>query len=341
MKCIVVEIKNKNAVVLSDNGSIIKVKNDNYQIGEEIQMKRSIVKKSKIKIVAVAAGLIVFLTGASGVYAYNKPYAYVSLDVNPSIEYTVNALDRVIDVNAVNDDGQEIINNIDVENKTIDEAIKNTVSEIAEQGYITEEAGGIVISTSSEDEKNASDAEKLADELKTDAEKTLEENNLNAEVEALSVGRERVLEARELGVTPGKLNLVEKLQKSAANPDDISIEEWLNKPVKDIMKATKANKEEQRVKTEGTATNTEDQEQQGESEATQSELTNSTNSMNSVKEKNENKEVKEKVNKNKETSTTPAKENVNKAEEKKSENKSQGSQGNTEKGNNKENKKDK
>ena len=43
-----------------------------------------------------------------------------------------------------------------------------------------------------------------------------------------------------MGVTPGKLNLVEKLQASATDPDDIDIEEWLAKSVKEIMKETKA-----------------------------------------------------------------------------------------------------
>ncbi len=252
MKGIVVELRNKEAIVLSDSGSVITIKNNNYQIGEEIQMGNT--KKSKVKFIAVAAGFIIaFTTVGGGAYAYNKPYSYVSLDVNPSIEYSVNVFDRVIDATAVNEDGEAILDNIDVENKTIDEAIKDTVSEISDQGYITEdETGGIVISTSSD---NDTKSEELADELKSDAEEVISEKNLEASVEVLSVGKERVQEARELGVTPGKLNLVEKLQKSAANPDDISIEEWINKPVKDIMKATKANREEQKTKPEQAVTN--------------------------------------------------------------------------------------
>lgn len=67
----------------------------------------------------------------------------------------------------------------------------------------------------------------------------LVEEETEIAVEAISVGLERVDQAKNLGVTPGKLNLVEKLQEAAQDTKVIEIEEWLNRPVKDIMKATK------------------------------------------------------------------------------------------------------
>ena len=58
---------------------------------------------------------------------------------------------------------------------------------------------------------------------------------------------ERVEVARELGVTPGKLNLVEKLISSSDGSESINLEEWLDKPVKDIMKATIENRKSRAV----------------------------------------------------------------------------------------------
>lgn len=60
-----------------------------------------------------------------------------------------------------------------------------------------------------------------------------------------------VAEARELGVTPGKLNLVEKLQASATDIEDINVEEWLTKSVKEIMKETKANRQAKKTQLVG------------------------------------------------------------------------------------------
>lgn len=268
MKGIVVEIKNKYVAVLSDNGSVIKMKNNNYQIGEEIIMK-NVYRKPSRKVIAIASAVaLAVVTSGTGAYAYTTPYSHVSLDVNPSIEYDVNVFDRVIDATAVNEDGQQILDNISVENKTIEDAIDTTIGEISDQGYLgdkqsgttietgaTTETGGIVITTSSD---NQDKADELAADLQDKVEDVIAEDNIKADVEVLSVGKERVLEARELGVTPGKLNLVQKLQKSAENPDDIVIEDWLNKPVKDIMKETKANREKAKNKTEEAVTNSED-----------------------------------------------------------------------------------
>ncbi len=217
---------------------------DDQIIAESIKA-RAVQKNSIWLRMSVAAACAVCALGLAGVgaYAYYTPTSYVSLDVNPSIEYRLNAFDRVLSVVGVNDDGENILDDIGqtkIKNKSIDKAIRETINAIAELGYFPKDSdGGVVITVS---DKKTEKAEKLSEKLKEAVEEIAEEEDLDVEVESMAVGEARVQEARSLGVTPGKLNLVEKLQKSSANADDINIEEWLNKPVKDIMKQTKANK---------------------------------------------------------------------------------------------------
>lgn len=253
MKAVVVEIKDGFVAVLSEDGNITKTANKSYQIGQVIEMKEKKIYNSKKFVACAAAVAVIFVTGSIGAWAYATPYTYVSLDVNPSIEFSVNRFDNVINVTAVNDDGEDILQEINAENldnQSIEKAIERTVDQIAKNGYFevitgtnTDQTvvsgGGIVISTSSEDEEKA---DELAGELQEAVEEQVAENGEDVVVEAISVGLERVQKARELGVTPGKLNLVEKLQVSATNPESIVLEEWLNKSVKEIMKATKENK---------------------------------------------------------------------------------------------------
>lgn len=243
MKSIIVEIKDDYAAVLSDDGCITKVKNNNYSIGQVIELKKHRIHNTK-KLAACAASAAILILGlGTGTWAYASPYSYVSLDVNPSIEFTVNRFDRVLSVKAVNDDGEEILKEIelsDLKNQTIGSALADTVEKIASQGYFDGESpGGIVIAASTEDAEKSED---LAEELKEDVESALVETGDTVEVEAIGVGNERVQEAKALGVTPGKLNLVEKLIASSENSDSINKEEWLNKPVKEIMKAIKENR---------------------------------------------------------------------------------------------------
>lgn len=242
MKAVIVEIKGRSAAVLSDDGCIEHVKNSNYKIGQVIEMhETSIRRPSRLKVLATAAAAFIVLCSTSAL-AYFTPYSYVSVDVNPSVALSLNIFDRVLSVTAVNADGEEVLQNIEVgslNNQKIDDAISVLVEEITAEGYFSED-GAIVVATASNDEAKA---EELAEQLQESVQQaTQEQTGEEVEVEVISVGYARVQEARELGVTPGKLNLVEKLQASAADPESINIEEWLHKSVKEIQKATKENK---------------------------------------------------------------------------------------------------
>ena len=248
MKAVVTEICGNTAVLLSDDGYIVKVKNRNYELGQEMKLNMK-TKLTTKRIATTAAAACFVLAIAGGASAYYIPTAYVSLDVNPSIEYGVNMFHKVVSVKGVNDDGTEIVNEINLDNlknENINDAISLTVDQIAKENYLNTEGSGeeagIEITTSEQDMDQADD---LAEELEEAANQACEENDCNnVEVNAEAVGRQRVLEAQKLGVTPGKLNLVEKLQASAADPTSIDINEWLNKPVKDIMAQTKLNREQ-------------------------------------------------------------------------------------------------
>lgn len=125
-----------------------------------------------------------------------------------------------------------------LKNKTIVQAINHTLNQISELGYFSDETtAGIVITTSN---KDMDKADEIALEIKEEIEDEITETYDTASVEVYSVGLERVEAAKELGVTPGKLNLVEKLIASSNDAESINLEQWLDKPVKDIMKATKA-----------------------------------------------------------------------------------------------------
>ncbi|MFA5635608.1 MAG: anti-sigma factor domain-containing protein [Anaerovoracaceae bacterium] len=239
MKGIVVDIKEGMASLLTENGEIRGIKDRTYRIGEEVILR----ERPRIRLgllrwgAGVAAAFVLFVTGA---FAYTTPDAYISVDVNPSVEIAINIFDRVVDVKAVNDDGVELLSSISLKHMAIEKAMQQLTDKLIEGNYITnDENGGVIITTSGE---NQAKAEKLAIRLEASVRECIDEEGKTAAVEAEAVGLERVKEAEKLGVTPGKLNLVEKLVKSSPDPEDIVIEEWLDKPVKDINKLIKENK---------------------------------------------------------------------------------------------------
>ncbi|MEG1316653.1 MAG: hypothetical protein RSC86_04675 [Oscillospiraceae bacterium] len=201
-------------------------------------MKNSTLVKMKwLKGICILSASVVVICGLTlGAYAYFATSSYVSLDVNPSIEYTLNAFDQVLSVKAVNDDGAQILKDVnlkDFEHATIDDAIAMTLAEITKEGYFDgKNKGGVVIATSG---KKTGEAEILATRLKELVSAQCLENKHDVSVEAMTVDKAKLDEAKALGVTPGKLLLVQKLQAEHPESNNLSTEEWLKKSVKDIM----------------------------------------------------------------------------------------------------------
>jgi hypothetical protein len=117
--------------------------------------------------------------------------------------------------------------------------VKETLERLIADGYLKDDPdSGVVITTSNDDME---EAEQLAAELKQEVKTYLDEQEgFAAEVDAEAVGLDRVEEREKLGVTPGKLKLVEKLQESTNGAISEGMA-WAM-PVKEINKAIKENR---------------------------------------------------------------------------------------------------
>jgi len=232
MKAVVVEIKDGYAALLRDDGSVVKMKNRNFTIGDVVNMKeKTMRRKSRFSAMMAVAAMLVVIMGA-GVCAYATPYYYVSLDVNPSILMQVNLFERVIGMEAANEDAAAVLEGLNLNNRNIEDAISEAVARIAEAGYFGEEGANILISSTA---KNNDKAERLAGKLKGAVEDEIAENGVKAEVAAGAMGYDMVQEAKELGITPGKLNIITNLLGEEVGDN-------INESIKDLMARYTATK---------------------------------------------------------------------------------------------------
>ena len=80
------------------------------------------------------------LTGNHLYKGYTTESCYISIDVNPSLEFCLNSKYKVIDVCAYNEDGQKVADSLDVKNKTYQEAVLELLENDVFQSYITEKS---------------------------------------------------------------------------------------------------------------------------------------------------------------------------------------------------------
>ncbi|MCR4655758.1 MAG: hypothetical protein K5770_05955 [Lachnospiraceae bacterium] len=227
MKAVVLDITDGEATVMTKSGDIIGVRDESYEIGQEIMVKRNLGSNIIRFLPAVAAAAVLLLTAGTGSYAYLKPYGTVSLDVNPSIEYSINRFDRVLNISGVNDDGSDIVASLDVKQlkyRDIETAIDNTIDQIDAAGYFMDEENYVVVTANTKAEVHT---EELVDKL----DKAVSRHDKVKPISS-KVSDDELKKAHEQGISAGKKMMVDRL-------DDISDEEidrskWNEKSVKDI-----------------------------------------------------------------------------------------------------------
>lgn len=226
MKAVVVEIKDGYAVMLQDDGSFIKLEDRKFTIGDVVNMEeKKMPGRGRFKGM-LATAVIFFMLMGGGAWAYFTPYYYVSLDVNPSVNMIANYFERVIGVEAVNEDAIAVLEGLDLKNKKVEEAIVEAVDSITEEGYLSEGNGEILIASIA---KNNDKAERLAGKLKGAVEEDIEENGVQAEISAGALGYEMVQAAKALDITPGKYNIITNLLGEEVT------EENMNESIRDLM----------------------------------------------------------------------------------------------------------
>ena len=145
MKAVVLEVKNGKAAVLKKNGDIIRIKQNELQAGDTIDIIGTTrgtgagpIAAEILKRLVAAAFMVVVLTFVVW-YTYNAAFAvsYVSVDVNPSLEFSLNRFNRVIKVYSVNDEAITLEKELESKHiigNTLGQALKKTVEVMEEQG---------------------------------------------------------------------------------------------------------------------------------------------------------------------------------------------------------------
>ncbi len=228
-KGIVMEINDGYLTLLTPDGEFLRARKQNqrYAIGEEIVFSPSHVPEKKqaisfrkrmmsLKSLAVAAiALIIFFGSFLSVYQTNKAYAYVSIDVNPSIELVLNKKMQVLKVTAFNQDGKKIVAHIgDWKKKKIAELTQLLLNEMKKQGYFKDHHL-VVISTVRTDKKEAN-AEKILSENMKEIKTAVKEKDL--ELTVLNGTPEELEKAHQLGITTGKYKESEQPLKEKKQP---------------------------------------------------------------------------------------------------------------------------
>lgn len=217
-KGIVMEINGNTLIVMQPNGIFNRIPRGTreVEIGEEVSFSEEVLIKKRtfnwrlvssltaavFLFVILATGLINFLPGSQVV-------AYISMDINPSIEVGIDQKEVVLEATGLNQDGENLISSITYKGKTLQEVAREILEAADDaKGSLGKSEGDIIISSTLVGDKESLDDELLAKDLKESVNRYLEaehKDQMNGfTVTAFSVPNELREEAAVKGISAGK-----------------------------------------------------------------------------------------------------------------------------------------
>lgn len=216
---IVMEVKNKHIIVMTPEGRFdqIPAKNRSCQVGEEIsfvprhfRFRYPTFSTISVFTAAVMFCMILFST-LPGLFADKTVVAYVSIDINPSVEAGIDGKNIVREARGLNDQGNTLIRSLKFKGESITDFTETLVKKAEEQQYLKQGEGDIVIASTVVKDGAKVDDDLLSEKLKQQvlAHFVMEypDQTPDIQVTAFAAPKEVREEAKQHGLSLGKYSV--------------------------------------------------------------------------------------------------------------------------------------
>jgi hypothetical protein len=135
MKAVIMNCDGKSAVILKNDGTFSRIKDNNYKVGEEILLRERKAFGLKKNIACAVAALAVFISSGS-LFVLKTPYSSVELNGANDMELTMNMFDNVIDVKYKDPENKDkkVIESILEEEDSFKGTLKAAIKQAAKDG---------------------------------------------------------------------------------------------------------------------------------------------------------------------------------------------------------------
>lgn len=150
MRYLVMEMHEAHAIVLDEKGTFVKVVNKGYEVGqyvdkiisfdtplEDMEKKEKVLRFPIWRMTAAAACLCVMLVGfaQSNLLVYGK----VHMQINPDLMVSLNKQQKVLSIEALNEDGEVLLADYDYRKKPLDIVVDELTTKAEELGFLAAE----------------------------------------------------------------------------------------------------------------------------------------------------------------------------------------------------------
>ncbi len=166
------------------------------------------------RLAAAAAACVCLVMIGGGSFYYHmenrRVESIIGIDVNPSVELSINRNGRVLKVRALNEDAVEIIDGMDLVGVDLNVAVNAVVGAMVTHGYLDDLDNAILVTVSNDSVRKARE---LRSSVVEDIEDALKENQVEAVVYDQQVIEDEEIDAiaRQYGISYGKAYFLKEL----------------------------------------------------------------------------------------------------------------------------------
>ncbi|MCM3718729.1 anti-sigma-I factor RsgI family protein [Fictibacillus phosphorivorans] len=264
-KAIIVEVNSRHLIVLAEGGEFKKIKNtnQNYTVGQEISIPVLQEEKSSFfsvfinwkTVTATALAIFLLFFQVFSPLPGSGAYAYVGMEMDPSLELEINEAMKVLDISTYNEQGKNVLEHMgEWKNKEIG-YVTNLIFEACENlGYLKAQEEVLITTTLSEDipEDKEKEMKKRVNEVMNVTAK-----KKSVEMTTIVMSSEERKKAKKMNISPGRYAIYTAAKKSGIK---ISAKEVSTKTIKEISEKVGPIKEllEENAETITASTHTEE-----------------------------------------------------------------------------------
>jgi len=191
----------------------------------------------KLGMVLLGVTLLLGIAACADTAETEAAGVYVSVDINPSIEFIVDEEDIVATFNFTNEDAEILCADIDFIGMNIEEAVELFVELATEAGFIDVDGVDNAVLITVLGDENDELVEGIKERVRTRVMRYMAMHYINGQVFTEEFTQaDIVAQANELGVTPGKLKLALLAQTVDA---ELVLEDAIAMTVKDLLEKVK------------------------------------------------------------------------------------------------------
>lgn len=163
---------------------------------------------------AAAAAALVLVIGGGSFFGWryaNTPDSLVGIDVNPSVQLSVSRNEKVLRCEALNAEGAEIIDGMDLQGAQLNVAVNALIGSMVQRGYIDDLKNSVLITV---ENKDAAKAQALQESLMADVNGLLAGESVDASVMTQTITiRDQTItsQAEAYGISEGKAALIQRI----------------------------------------------------------------------------------------------------------------------------------